>query len=213
MFLLDPKLYCYIIPGDAELVRTLFDTKLSHLRHSQGYLTAGMLHAEGFPCLTIKAHNGRLMLVFLDLCLATYIKSTRDADGTPSSEVVNASLATRALCGWFDAVERAGRYLTRAEADTIYNYGFSFLKTYQRLGVESVLNGSRRWKYIPKLHVVHHLLEDMKFSLVNCRFTHCFKDEDNVGLVKRLAVRVHKGNLFEYRILTRWLLRLDTWRP
>lgn len=99
---------------------------LSHLRHSQGYLTAGMLHAEGFPCLTIKAHNGRLMLVFLDLCLATYIRSTRDAGGTPSSEVVNVSLATRALCGWYDAVERAGRYLTRDEADTIYNYGFSF---------------------------------------------------------------------------------------
>ena len=91
--------------------------------------------------------------------------------------------------------------------------GSVFLKTYQRLGVESVLAHSRRWKYIPKLHVVHHLLEDMKVSLVNCRFTHCFKDEDNVGLVKRLAVRVHKGNLFEYRILTRWLLRLDTWRP
>ena len=72
---------------------------LSHPRHSQGYLTAGMLHAEGFPCLTIKAHNGRLMLVFLDLCLATYIRSTQDAGGTPSSEVVNASLATRRAGG------------------------------------------------------------------------------------------------------------------
>ena len=184
-----------------------------YLRHSQGYLTAGMLHAEGFPCLTIKAFNGRLMVVFLDLSLAAFIKKTRDSGGAPSAEVLNASIATRAICMWFDAVERGGRYLSQSEANDIYKYGLSFLKAYQRLAVTAVLTQSRRWKYLPKLHIFHHLCLDMKGSLLNCRHFHCFKDEDNVGLVKRLAVRVHKGPLFEFRILTRWLLRLDTWQP
>lgn len=44
-------------------------------------------------------------------------------------------------------------------------------------------------------------------------FFHCFRDEDFVGLCKRLAVRVHKGPLFEYRIMARWLLRLSSWDP
>ena len=53
------------------------------LRHSQGYLTAGMLHAEGHPCLTIKAWNGRLMIIFLDRCLRGYLQSVRESGSTP----------------------------------------------------------------------------------------------------------------------------------
>ena len=172
-----------------------------------------MLHSEGFPCLTVKAWNGRLLTIFIDKCFAAYIKAKEEAGSTVCAEVLNASLAARAICGWFDAVERAKRFLTQDEATTIYNFGMTFLKTYHRLSMMSVLSGVRRWKVIPKLHILMHLNEDAFHKRVNPRATHCFRDEDNVGLVKRLAIRVHKGPLFEYRILTRWLLRLGTWRP
>ena len=183
------------------------------LRHSQGYLTAGMLHAEGNPCLTIKAWNGRLMIIFLDRCLRGYLQSVRESGSTPCVEAVTASVAARAICAWFDAVERAGRYLTQSEATSIYSYGMSFLQSYSRLGIQSVLSGSRRWKYIPKLHVFLHLCEDMLHTKLNCRHTHCFRDEDHVGLIKKLAAKVHKGPLIEFRILTRYLLRLGSWLP
>lgn len=172
-----------------------------------------MLHAEGNPCLTIKAWNGRLMLIFLDQCLATYIKGMHDAGSPVAVEVLNTSVATRAMAAWFDSVERSGRILSPSEARSIYNFGMTFLKAYHRLGVQAAVTGSRRWKFIPKLHVVHHLCENAVMYGENPRFVHCFRDEDHVGLIKRLAVRVHKGPLFEYRILTRWLLRLDTWHP
>lgn len=185
---------------------------LEHLRHSQGYLTAGMLHAESHPCLTIKAWNGRLMIIFLDICLRAYLKSARDAGSDPGVEVTNAALAARSMCAWFDAVERGGRYLSQSEAASIFKFGMTFLKSYSRLGIQSVLSGSRRWKYLPKLHVFLHLCEDMLQSKQNCRHHHCFRDEDHIGLLKRLACRVHKGPLFEFRILTRWLLRLQSWQ-
>lgn len=183
------------------------------VRHSQGYVTVGMLHADTFPCLTLKAFNGRLIVIFLDLCLRTYIQNTRGGGMDPSMETINASAACQAICFWFDCVERAGRYLTQEQANRIYHHGLTFLCAYQRLGVDSVLAGTKRWKYLPKLHIFKHLNEDMISDLLNCRHFHCFRDEDHIGLLKRLAVKVHKGPLFEFRILTRWLLRLDTWVP
>jgi hypothetical protein len=211
---------CLVSCSPKNIVKTISPSGLClvwnkhYLRHSQGYLTAGMLHAgEGYPCLTIKAWNGRLLVIFLDRCLRAYLQTKRDAGETPCAEVISASVAARAICAWFDAVERAGRYLTQSEASWIYRYGLSFLKSYSRLAIQSALSGTHRWKYIPKLHVFLHINEDMLQSKLNCRHTHCFKDEDHVGLIKRLAVRVHKGPLFEFRILTRWLLRLGSWLP
>lgn len=107
-----------------------------------------MLHAEGFPCLTIKAYNGRLMVVFFDVCLRAHINALRQAGGSPSVEVINAAVVCRSICAWFDGVERAERYLTQAQADNIYNHSMSFLKAYQRLGISAVLSQSRRWKQI-----------------------------------------------------------------
>ncbi len=183
------------------------------LRHSQGYLTAGMLHAEGFPCLTIKAWNGRLFLIFLDVCLSAQIDVLKQASQQPSMELLHASVVTRSLCAWFDKVERCGRYLDPQDADEIMNIGNTFLMTYQGLAWASVIEKTGRWKFLPKLHVFCHLCEDMWLSQFNCRFFHCFRDEDLMGLCKRLAVRCHKGPLFEYRVLTRWLLRLASWDP
>jgi hypothetical protein len=55
--------------------------------------------------------------------------------------------------------------------------------------------------------------EDMRHRLYNYRYGHTFKDEDNVGVCKKLAERVAKGDLMEYRIMTRFLLRVGSWVP
>ena len=109
------------------------------LRHSQGYLTVGMLHAEGFPCLTIKAWNGRLFLIFLDICLSSQIDTLKQAGQQPGVELLHASLVTRCLCSWFDKVERCGRYLDPQDANDIMNIGKTFLMVYQKLAWASVI--------------------------------------------------------------------------
>ena len=65
------------------------------------------------------------------------------------------------------------------------------------------------WSFIPKLHAFAHLIDIVQHTIANSRFYHCFRNEDFMGLCKHFAVRVHKGPLFEYCILTRCLLRLD----
>ena len=172
-----------------------------------------MLHSESFPCLTIKAWNGRLLLIFVDRCLETQIKNEKGQSQRVDVELLNAAIATRALCRWFDLIERSPRFLKQHVADEIFKAGMLFLATYNRLALHSVIQKGFRWKFLAKLHPFAHLCEDMRDNLFNCRFFHCFRDEDFMGLAKRLALRVHKGPLFEYRILTRWLLRLASWDP
>ena len=170
-----------------------------------------MLHtADTYPCLTVKAWNGRLLLVWLDVCLPAMM--TR-AGAEASVELRNAALAARALTAFYDRIERSPRYLSEEQAQSIWKYGYAFLAAYQRLAKATFLDGERRWRYIPKLHAMMHLIEDMRDRKVNCRMFHCMRDEDHVGLMKRLCQAVHKGALCEYRILTRFLLRLASWQP
>ena len=190
-----------------------FSAMFSQPRQSQAYLTPGMLHADAFPCLTLKAYNGRVMAVFLEVCLESQTQSLRRSNVLVDVELLNASVALKALCAWFDILERSPRFMNQADADSTFDFGMKFVKTYERLAILSVMRGSRKWKFIPKLHVYVHLLEDVKCTRANSRFFHCFRDEDFMGLCKRLAIRAHKGPLFEYRILTRYLLRLDSWQP
>ena len=73
-----------------------------YLRHSQGFISSGMLHMQdGFPHLTVKAWNGQVLLVFLDRCLTALV-----AAGAQDQEIQLAHLATRAMTCWFDRLAR-----------------------------------------------------------------------------------------------------------
>ncbi len=129
-----------------------------------------MLHADAFPCLTLKAYNGRVMAVFLETCLESHICTLQRNNLPVDVEVLNASVAIKALCAWFDILERSPRFLSQNDADATFNFGNKFLRTYERLGIIAVIRGSKRWKFIPKLHVFMHLIEDVKSTTENSRF-------------------------------------------
>ena len=166
-----------------------------------------VLMDDGYPSLTAKAFNGRLFVVFLTTCLEAL------AARNPDLEIRLALTACKAMCMLFDRMERAPRYLNARQAAEIYKAGLMFMAAYDKLARLNSVRRVQRFKLLPKLHVLFHLVQDMYHTQYNARAYHCFKDEDNVGLLKRLAVRVHKGPLMEYRILTRWLLRLQAWTP
>ena len=180
------------------------------MRHSQGFFGGGLLnHDDGFPSLTCKAFNGRLFLVFLTTCLKTLCEQMDN----PDLEIRLALAACNAMCVFFDRMERSKRYLTPQEGDDLYTAAFTYTQAVEKLATLNVQRKVQRFKLIPKNHVVLHLGEDQRRYLYNARFHHCYRDEDMVGLMKRLAVAVHKGTLMEMRILTRWLLRLNSWTP
>ena len=54
----------------------------------------------------------------------------------------------------------------------------------QKLALLAIRQGISRWKIIPKLHCVVHLAEDALAFKYNFKYHHCFKDEDNIGLLK-----------------------------
>ena len=163
---------------------------------------------DGYPHLTVKAWNGQVLLVFLDRCLTALV-----AAGAQDQEIQLAHLATRAMTCWFDRLARFPRLLSQAQGNEISNFGFRFLRLYRQLAILSVLRSVARWRLLPKVHPFRHMNEDMRHRLYNYRYCHTFKDEDNVGVCKKLAERVAKGDLMEYRIMTRFLLRVGSWVP
>lgn len=165
-----------------------------------------MSTADGYPTLCCKAFNGRLLLVFLDICVHTLTNNSR-----PDAELYNLCIASRSLRAWFDLVERAPRFLSQSQRVELYSLGQKFVKSLDRLAFIALMAGSSRWRLQPKLHAYIHLNEDHLHYGMNCRFYHCYLDEDHIGLTKRLTQKVHRGDLLEFRVLCRWLLRLGSW--
>ena len=190
------------------LVLLLDHPLLPQLRHSQNFFTTGLVsHDNGYPYLTCKAYNGQVFLVFLTTCLDTLVNQIGD------DQEINLALSTsKAMCVSFDRIERYGRYLTNSEARDLHDALIGTVSGYQKLALLCIRKGISRWKFIPKLHCVVHLAEDALAYKYNCKYYHCFKDEDNIGLLKKLAVMVAKP-LMEWRILLRWQLRLVSWIP
>ena len=89
----------------------------------------------------------------------------------------------------------------------------AFIRGYDKLARLCVQKNVSRFKLIPKMHICRHFAEDIVRFKYNIRYHHCYKDEDCVGIMKKLACKVHAGSLMEYRIICRWLLRVSCWVP
>lgn len=179
------------------------------LRHSQGWIVAGLLNTvDGYPTLCCKAYNGRLMLIFLDRCVHV-LAGERGGD----AEIYNACVAARALSSCFDLLERSPRFLNTQQSVELHNLGTKFVNTLEMLAILALRNQVNRWKLQPKIHPFIHINEDHLQHAYCARFHHCFIDEDFVGLIKRLSQKCHRGDLLEFRIMCRYLLRLGSWNP
>ena len=170
-------------------------------------MAPGLLSYEGgaYPCLSLKAYNGRLFLMFFEVVLRTVLR--RGGLGESREEVQLASAAVSALVAFFDRMEAAGRYLSANEASGLYEACVQFLNLLQVLALVSLRRSIPRWKIVPKHHMMMHLATGMKVTRYNCRAFHCFIDEDFIGRWKSLSEMVPK-ELMEFRLLTRYLLRL-----
>jgi hypothetical protein len=154
-------------------------------------MTSGFMStADGYPTLCCKAFNGRLMVMFLDACVHTLADSI---DGPANPEILNACLASRTLCMWFDRLERSPRFLTNSQRVELHALGLKYVGIVERLAIIGLLTHVSRWRLQPKLHSFVHIAEDhLKFG-VSGRSFHCFCDEDHVGLIKRLALKCHRN--------------------
>ena len=173
------------------------------IEHSQVYITSGMLKRDprGYPELLGKAHNSRVLMAFLAVCVRS-LAQQHPAD----LELQLAARVATTMSVWHDLLERTPRYMTQIQAEALDNCGLSFVREYKRLAVLAFHQSKHRWKLIPKLHAFRHLCREMLATHYCCRFYHAFLDEDAMGSAKRIAQRVHPSVL-EVRVLSRLLLR------
>eukprot|EP00439_Symbiodinium_sp_Y106_P042800 s93_g5.t1 len=176
-------------------------------------MPAGLLDLEQgvFPVLKLKAWNGRLMILFFAIAL----KGLPDpGDDLLRKELRAALAAAECVACFFDRSERSARLLTEQEAESISEAVLKFLMIYRQLVKISVSRNCPRYKVIPKMHVLLHIGEDVRETRTNFRHYHCFIDEDFIGRMKELTIKLPKvGGGLEYRLLTRWLLRLGASKP
>ena len=178
-------------------------------------MPSGLLSYEGgvYPCLNLKAYNGRLFLMFFQVVLCACIAAIGpQLTESMKTELELASAMVTALTVFFHRMEAAGRYLSEQEASGLMEATTTFLQLYGLLALRAVRQGIARWKATPKFHMLRHLAEDMVSTRINCRSFHCYIDEDFIGHWKKLAVAVPR-ELMEFRMLTRYLLRLKALHP
>ena len=179
---------------------------LHGIMQSQPFITVGMLHLgtaakPTTPELTLKAYHGRVFLAFLSVCCEVALQSASD-----DAELQLITALTSSLASWHLKVEAFGRYLTGEQAAELWRLSERAVLIYRELSARHIAMGSLCWPMKPKLHAYQEINWFMVISRYNCRFTHCFRDEDCMGLVKHVARRCHR-ELLEFRTLCRLQLR------
>lgn len=123
----------------------------SGMQHSVGIITTGMMHdgtAGAFPCLTLKAYNGRIFLSFLHVCL----RALGSAPGA-TREVQLAAMATQSLVLWFQLQESSNkRFMDNATARQLLDATDSYLRLTAGLARVALQTSTLRWKILPKHH-------------------------------------------------------------
>jgi len=147
-----------------------------------------VLKKDGEVLFTAKAYNNRCITEWLAFELLQATQDIKD-DRIPAMSVCLSSLAR-----WFGLVERAGRYLTTAQAQSIYDEGMRFCSAHLLLATKSFERGKLHFIIRPKLHAFGHLCYQMLHFRANVRHEHCFLDEDAMLWLKQTALRAHPSH-------------------
>ena len=179
---------------------------LHGIMQSQPFITVGMMHlgsaaAPTPPELTLKAYHSRVFIAFLSCCCEVALQKAGD-----DSELQLIASLTSNLAHWHLAVETYPRYLLQQQAAHLWQLADRICRLHKELSARAIQSSSLCWPLKPKLHAFLEINFFMRKNLYNCRFTHCFKDEDCMGLCKHIARRVHR-DMLEFRLLCRLQLR------
>lgn len=115
-------------------------------------------------------------------------------------------LCLHSLARFVHGVASMGIVLQPAETAKLKSAGISFVVVYLRLASLAVRQGMTQFKVRPKLHYFHHLVMDLK--KLNPKVVSCFGEESYMGVVGKLAGRVHRRTMPQ-RTIQRYLVKLS----
>ncbi|CAK9060915.1 Uncharacterized protein SCF082_LOCUS32000 [Durusdinium trenchii] len=133
---------------------------LHGIHHGQPIITKGHLHVEDFAELRLKAYSSRIMTAFLAVVLKGLYQERTEA-GEASPDLALVTTATAQLANWSLCLEQAPYKLSDREAQTLFDQGMEFLRTYKLLAVHHVQLRSRRYPLKPKVHAFVEILHEM----------------------------------------------------
>ena len=107
------------------------------------------------------------------------------------------------LARYIQVLDEAGRWMQDDEIASAMSAGELFLDCFSELAALALQANEALWKIRPKLHYMCHSVADLA-SGWNCRFDHCFMDEDFVGKMASLGRQCHRRTA-SLRILQRYV--------
>ena len=150
--------------------------KDNHVTTSQPRFTVSKLNARAdhdVPALSSKAYNSRVVTAYLaEACAGAQI-----ANNTEEGLLVAGTAWGLAAC--YRRMERAPRFMTDLQAQSVETAGMLSLQCFSALARRALLQNRPRWIFKPKMHRIHHLLQDMRqtrprLMLPFCAFAeHC----------------------------------------
>jgi len=154
-----------------------------------------------YPCVDtrLKAANTKLMAFFVAHL------TLEKCSGTATSKLRNTCMW--GLVEMLHVFDNAGRWLSHEQAAAATYAGNAFLKSYQRLAVDCLLERKPLYKIRPKTHYACHQIDDIARTRLNPRCTALFRDEDFVGKIAGLASRTHGASVCR-RAIERYMLYL-----
>ena len=157
-----------------------------------------MTKASDFPVLRSKAHNAMLVCRFR--------ASVRHGSSVGDLRLQTALLAWQEVQ---DIMRDADSFLTVQQARAPVHAGVSFMKAWSVLHLESASARPMRFRFQtkPKHHMWQHCIHFAAASRRNPRAFWCYRHENFVGQMSRIAGRAHVATA-NRRVLERWLLTL-----
>ena len=157
-------------------------------------------HDKDFPYLGGKGADVRLICQWLH----TFVQTK----ATPLAVEWwdDLKLCLHNLASFVHGTSSAGILLTAPESAKLRRVGEAFVVIYLRLAAWAVQSAVTQFKIRPKLHYFHHLAMGLK--AFNPKVVSCFGDESYMGVIGKLAGKVHRASM-PRRTIDRYLLRLS----
>ena len=192
-----------------EWVRNLGQTPSSHPWTSALFGRPSRTH---FPCVMdkIKAAHMKGMCFFIAMWMQTCVRRVQKA-GLAAGDIqvrlqVIATLMW-AVCDFMYVTDTSPLIMTAAQRGRAYTAGHIFLNLYHALAEEAMQAHHALWQITPKFHYYCHVLDQIRSSAFNPRWSHCFLDESFMGCITRIIGQTHgRGSML--RAMQRYILFL-----
>jgi len=176
--------------------------KQRKIGHSQPMFKPKHLVGQNqFAELHAKAWNCRVIIGWLSDVLC----GLPGGDGDPFMALLPECVFH--LAAWYNISEGHGRYLPDAAIVAMNESCDKSLGAYYRLAVLAAEQGRFLFPVKPKCHAWQELAFQQQIHRINSRFWHCFRQEDWVRFLKRIARKSHPQTV-ELAILRKVYLRL-----